>query len=71
MRLYRDSNNLGPMDDYGEEFKLVQNKKKEKYSDLDTMTRDELIDEVIKARVEAERTKKDTQSKEVVRKRYS
>lgn len=30
MRLYRDSNNLGPMDDYGEEFKLVQNKKKGK-----------------------------------------
>ncbi len=58
MRLYRDSNNLGPMDDYGEEFKLVQNKKKEKYTDLDNMTRDELIDEVIKARVEAERTKK-------------
>ena len=58
MRLYRDSNNLGPMDDYGEEFKLVQNKKKQKYSDLDDLTRDELIDEVIKARVEAERAKK-------------
>lgn len=58
MRLYRDTNNLGPMDEYSEEFKLVQNKKKNKYTDLDDMTRDELIDEVIKARVEAERAKK-------------
>ena len=59
------------MDDYGEEFKLVQNKKKQKYSDLDDLTRDEQIDEVIKARVEAERAKKGTKSKEVVRKRNS
>ena len=58
MRFYRDSNNLGPMDDYGEEFKIIQKKKKDKYGDLDNLTREELIDEVIKARVEAERTKK-------------
>lgn len=58
MRAYRDINKLGPMDDYSEEFKLIQNKKKVKYLDLENLSRNELIDEVIKARVETERTKK-------------
>lgn len=72
MRAYRDINGLGPMDDQSEEFKLVQNKKKQKFLDLENMTKEELIDEVIKAKVEAERAKKgysvkgDGQGKEFV-----
>lgn len=60
MREYRDTNNLPPMDDGAEELKIIRSKKKEKIdlSKLNEMTKDELIDEVIKAKVETERAKK-------------
>lgn len=58
MRMYKDSNNLPPMSDGSEELKAITKAKKKKYEDLDSLSRDELIDEVIKARVEAERAKK-------------
>ena len=58
MREYRDTNNLEPMSDTSEEFKIIQNKRKVNFSDLESMSKDQLINEVIKARVEAERAKK-------------
>lgn len=58
MREYRDVNNLPAMDDGKEEFKILQSKKTQRYSDLNDMNRDELINEVIKARIEVERSKK-------------
>lgn len=72
MREYRDINNLPPMDDGSEELKILAQRKTNKYQDLIDMNRDELIDEVIKARIEAERAKKgyavkgDGQEKEFV-----
>ena len=58
MREYRDTNNLEPMSDTSEEFKIIQNKRKVNFSDLESMSKDQLINEVIKSRVEAERAKK-------------
>lgn len=58
MRSYRDKNGLPPMSDGKEELKVIKDKKKRKFEDLKDMSRDELIDEVIKARVETERSKK-------------
>lgn len=58
MRQYRDLNNLPPMSDGQEELKAINKKKKQKYEDLESMSKEQLIDEVIKARVEAERAKK-------------
>ena len=58
MRMYRDENNLGPMDDGNEELRILHKKKRNLYSDLNDMDKDQLITEVIKARVEAERAKK-------------
>ena len=58
MREYRDTNNLEPMSDTSEEFKIIQDKRKTNFSDLESLSKDQLINEVIKARVEAERAKK-------------
>ena len=58
MREYRDTNNLEPMSDTSEEFKIIQDKRKANFSDLESLSKDKLINEVIKARVEAERAKK-------------
>ena len=55
---YRDLNNLPPMSDGQEELKAINKNKKKKYEDLESMSKDQLIYEVIKARVEAERAKK-------------
>ena len=55
MRQYRDLNNLPPMSDGQEELNAIN---KKKYQDLESMSTDQLINEVIKARVEAERAKK-------------
>lgn len=58
MRQYRDLNNLPPMSNGQEELKAINKNKKKKYEDLESMSKDQLINEVIKARVEAERAKK-------------
>lgn len=61
MRLYRDKNGLPPMADEKNQTNTVakqQEAKKKKYSDLEQLSKAELIDEVIKARVELERAKK-------------
>ena len=58
MRQYRDINKLPPMSDGQEELKAINKNKKKKYEDLESMSKDQLINEVIKARVEAERAKK-------------
>lgn len=57
MREYRDLNNLDPMKRGPIGTSAITNQKK-KYSDLETLTKEELIDEVIKTRIELERTKK-------------
>ena len=56
MREYRDLNNLDPMIRGPIGTSAITNQKK-KYSDLETLTKEELIDEVIKTRIELERTK--------------
>ena len=58
MRQYRDINKLPPMSDGQEELKAINKNKKKKYEDLESMSKNQLINEVIKARVEAERAKK-------------
>ena len=58
MREYRDINNLEPMSDGKEELIILKEKKISKYEDLKDMTKEQLIDEVIKARVGEERAKK-------------
>jgi len=63
MRYYRDKNNLPPMNSlYAKSQTPVTNESKPKkfvkYDDLETLSKEQLIDEVIKARVEAERAKK-------------
>lgn len=58
MREYRDFNNLPPMNEGREEFRILNDLKRSKYEDLQEMDKEALIDEVIKARVEAERSKK-------------
>lgn len=58
MRKYKDANNLPPMNDGQEELKAINDAKKNKFSDLESLSKEQLIDEVIKARVETERTKK-------------
>ena len=62
MRYYRDKCNLPPMQ---ENKALPDSQKQEKkiksfvkYDDLENLSKEQLIDEVIKARVEAERAKK-------------
>ena len=61
MRLYRDKNGLPPAAEDNDESKARKKQKeskKKKYGDLEQLSKDELIDEVIKARVETERAKK-------------
>lgn len=58
MRLYRDCNGLPPMSDGSDALKIINKAKRKKFDDLEFLSKDELIDEVIKARVEAERAKK-------------
>lgn len=58
MRQYRDMNGLPPMSDGKEAFKVIKKAQRKKFDDLESLSREELIDEVIKARVETERTKK-------------
>ena len=58
MREYRDINNLEPMSDGKEELIILKEKKISKYEDLKDMTKEQLINEVIKARVGEERAKK-------------
>lgn len=61
MRLYRDKNGLPPVSEDNDESKARKKQKeskKKKYGDLEQLSKDELIDEVIKARVELERAKK-------------
>ena len=62
MRYYRDKNGLPAMDDNepipGSKKQQRKYKTPIHYEDLETLTKEELIDEIIKARVEAERAKK-------------
>lgn len=63
MRYYRDKNNLPAMNSLYAKSQAPastepESKKYVKYDDLESLSKEELIDEVIKARVEAERTKK-------------
>lgn len=60
MREYRDINGPEPMSDGSKEFEIIKKEKVSKYEDLKEMTKDQLIDEVIKARVGEERAKKVT-----------
>ena len=63
MRYYRDKNNLPVMNSLYAKSQAptpteAKTKKFVKYDDLETLSKEQLIDEVIKARVEAERAKK-------------
>lgn len=63
MRYYRDKYNLPAMNSLYAKSQVPAStepkpKKYVKYDDLESLSKEELIDEVIKARVEAERTKK-------------
>ena len=63
MRYYRDKNNLPAMNSLYAKSQVPAStepkpKKYVKYDDLESLSKEELIDEVIKARVEAKRTKK-------------
>ena len=63
MRLYRDKNQLPSLDYLNDASNdIVKPIKKPKqtieYDDLENMSREQLIDEVIKARIDCERTKK-------------
>jgi len=57
MREYRDLNNLDPMK-RGPIGTNTINTQRKKYDDLEALTKEELIDEVIRTRVELERAKK-------------
>ena len=59
------------MSDGKDALKVINKAKKKNFDDLESLSREELIDEVIKARVETERAKKVMLSKEVVRQRNS
>lgn len=56
MKIYRDVNHLPPMSEGIEKIKTTDSNKKD--YDLENLSKVELIDEVIKDRVKAERTKK-------------
>ena len=58
MRQYRDINGLPPMSDGKDTLKVINKAKRKNFEDLESLSKDELIDEVIKARVETERAKK-------------
>lgn len=57
MGLYRDANNL-PSRNETDNPKVFTKTDKLDYSDLESLSKEQLIDEIIKARVEAERAKK-------------
>ncbi|MEI3535342.1 MAG: hypothetical protein V8R16_00960 [Bacilli bacterium] len=57
MRQYRDLNHLPPMSDGKDALKVINKAMKKNFDDLESLSREELIDEVIKARVETERAK--------------
>ena len=57
MRLYRDANNL-PSRNETDNPKVFTKTDKLDYSDLESLSKEQLIDEIIEARVEAERAKK-------------
>ena len=57
-RDYRDKNQLPPMADNESVIKKPKKAKAIDYSNLESLSKEELIDEIIKARVEAERAKK-------------
>ena len=57
MRLYRDANNL-PSRNETDNPKVFTKTDKLDYSDLESLSKEQLIDEFIKARVENERAKK-------------
>lgn len=57
MREYRDLHSFPPMK-RGPRLSENSYIKRENYSDLESLTREQLIDEVIKARIETERAKK-------------
>lgn len=58
MREFRDSNSLPPMKRGPITSKASITRANKTYEDLDSLTKEELIDEVIKARIETERAKK-------------
>lgn len=58
MRYYRDKNGLSAMADNEPVIKKTKKTKAIDYSSLESLSKEELIDEIIKARVEAERAKK-------------
>lgn len=58
MRMYKETNNLPPMSDGSEQLKAINDSKKNKFNDLESLSKEQLIDEVIKARIETERAKK-------------
>lgn len=58
MRMYRDKNQLPPRNENPDNPKPIKKKTSIDYNDLSNLSKEELIDEVIKARVEAERAKK-------------
>ena len=58
MRYYRNKNQLPPMADTEPVIKKTKKSKAIDYSSLESLSKEELIDEIIKARVEAERAKK-------------
>lgn len=62
MRFYRTKNGLPPMatnePDPNSKKQSLKNVNYSNYSDLEFLSKEELIDEIIKARVEAERSKK-------------
>lgn len=58
MRFYKEINNLPARSDGRDELDAINRKKTIDYKDYDSLSREELIDEIIKAKVEAERAKK-------------
>lgn len=58
MRCYRDINGLPPMSTGEDELKILHRNNQINISELESMTKSDLINEVIKSRVEVERAKK-------------
>lgn len=58
MRMYRDKNQLPARNENPNNPKPIMKKNTIDYDDLSNLSKEELIDEVIKARVETERAKK-------------
>lgn len=58
MRLYRDIHDLPPLDPDSEIQKKVNESKHKTLEELGNMSKQQLIGQVIKARIEAERAKK-------------